>query len=106
PIIITLAEDLPSPGTAIVRDLCRGHLMQTRMRLARSSIFFAASVVDDTLGLSIFREPPRGRERETLGNAGARLSISQLLFFDFAGNCFWIILVEDSLKGQPRAWCE
>ena len=53
PMTITLAVAFPSPGTATVREACKGHLMQVRIRLAKSSSRFAAIRFSDWFGYNI-----------------------------------------------------
>lgn len=43
PMIMTLAEAFPSPGTAVVRDRCKGQAVHTRILCANSSSLLAAA---------------------------------------------------------------
>src|SRR5438477_1700269 len=116
-MIITLAEILPSPGTATVRDWCSGHLMQTRIFLAKpSNCFIAGDFVTSGFGSISFleisgalfrrglRAPSRlGRARtvnEGFSDPAARLSIRQLLLFYLRRHGSRIFLMENFLKSQ------
>src|SRR5436853_7817431 len=98
---MTLAVGLPSPGTAMVRDLWSGHLVHTRMRLARESSWVGAVGAD-------FGARGRGgglrlRLRLRLREEGARLSISQFLSFEFRGRSFRVFFVQNFLEGHGGA---
>src|SRR5437762_2247113 len=115
-MIMTFAVIFPSPGTARVRDSCSGHLTQIRIRFARSSSLFAASVFSafpsrssalassESIRFLLIRlgagrvRLASGREgREAIDDFETRLSIRQFLFFDLRRKRVWILLVEDFL---------
>src|SRR5712671_6676601 len=111
---------LPSPGTARLRDSCKGHFTQIRIRFARSSSRFSARVFPPfpsalravagffwifAVSLPLCPLCKEWRVEAADETFGPRLSISQFLLFQLRWQVIRIIVPQNSLKagGGPRS---